>query len=321
MISRCYKLLSSPVTTLGLFLLILSGCQKLWNSPEIQVIATVNQEPVPLEDFLISFEQLKNQQDEISQRNPKIKDHLKVRALNEVVIEYLLKQEAAKNQIQVAKEEIEARLASFREGYPVGGFEEMLRKRNTTKEYLKRRIESLLLIEKLSAQLFASESLVSDEELQKYYQQKPNDFQSPTKVHAFQIVVPTVEEAQKIRNEILSNKTTFESAARQYSLSPDASKGGDLGFFAQDEKIEAFNHAFKLSVGAISEPIRSPYGVHILKVVEKRLSKRLTFLEAKQEIVTKLSRSKEAKAYREWITNLLKEGKINRNETLFESIT
>jgi len=302
-------------------LLLLVSCIRLSTDLNDEIIAKVNGEPVFLNEFTISFDQLRAKRDGISQKNPKLVAQLKTRALNEVIVMKILRQEAAKNEVRIAKEEVEGRLANWKDGYPVGGFEEMLRKRNTSEDFLKRKIEQLLLIEKLTNELFSLETLVSDEELKKYYKKNKKEFRRSAQVHAFQIVVPTVNEAKKIRQEILSNTITFQSAARQYSLSPDAAKGGDLGFFSRNEKIPAFNKAFSLTVGVVSQPIKSDYGVHLLRVVEKRMAKSLGFQQAKPEIVNRLRRRKEIKVYKEWISNLLKEGKIYRNDSLFKTIT
>jgi parvulin-like peptidyl-prolyl isomerase len=212
-------------------------------------------------------------------------------------------------------------LANWKDSYPPGAFEEMLHRQSTTEEYLKKRIEDQLLIEKIAENVFASETMVSDEEIRKHYQQHESEFYRPEKVHAFQIVVPTKEEAEKIRQEIVSGSLTFESAARKYSLSPDAAKGGDLGFFGRSEKIAAFNEAFGLAINTISRPVQSRYGVHLLKVVEKQPSRKLSFQESKNEVVKALKRLKEVKVYKEWITKLLKDGEIYRNEALFNSTT
>ena len=113
---------------------------------------------------------------------------------------------------------------------------------------------------------------------------------------------------------------TFESAARKYSLSPDAATGGDLGFFSRNEKISAFNKAFSLKVGDISLPIKSEYGVHLLKVVEKQPGKKLPFNEAKAQVAKALRRKKESAVYQSWITKLLKDGEIYRNESLYAQV-
>ncbi len=303
------------------FAFSLLACTHSSLDPKEQIVARVNSEPIFLSEFLLNYQQLKAEQDEISQKNPKLIEELKTRALNEAIIVSLLRQEASKRQVKIAKEEVEGRLANWKEGYPPGGFEEMLRKQNTTEEFLKKRIEDQLRIEKLTEALFATETLVSDEEMKKYYTQHDGEFSRPERIHVFQIVVPTKEEADKIRHEVSAGNMTFESAARKYSLSPDASKGGDLGFFAHGEKIAAFDEAFSVAVGNISKPIQSKYGIHLLKVIEKQPAKKLGFNDAKTEISKSMKRTKEVKIYKEWVTKLLKDGEIYRNEKLFESLS
>ncbi len=295
------------------------ACTRTASLPADQVVARVNGEAVSMAEFSLGFNQLKAQQDEILSKNPKLTNQLKIRALNEALILTLLRQEAAKKQLRIAKEEVEGRLSNWKDGYPPGGFEEMLRKQNTTEEFLRKRIADQLLIEKITETLFGTETMVSDEELQAYFKQHSDEFIRPVRVHAYQIVVPTQEEASKIRQEIVAGQITFESAARKYSLSPDAAKGGDLGFFSKDEKISAFNKAFALSVGEVSSPIQSQYGVHLLKVIEKQPSKKLAFAEAKDDIVRALKKVKEVSIYKEWVTKLLKDGEIYRNESLFSN--
>jgi len=305
-----------------LFLVCLSwiGCSVKPEDKAKTILATVNQDPVYLGDFMSVYSQLKAEQDDVSQKNPKIIEQLKTRALNEAIILTLVRQEAAKLQVRVSKEQVESRLSNWKDGYPPGGFDEMLKKQNTTETQLKQRIEDQLIIEKLIETLFANETLVPDEEVRAYFNRNEKTFVEPDRVHVYQIVVPTKEEAEKIRQEITTGKTSFESAARARSLSPDSLKGGDLGFFAKNEKIPAFNEAFSLRLNTLSKPISSPYGVHLLKVVDKKPAKRLSLSEAKSEIVKSIRRGKEAKTYKEWASKLLKDGEIYRNEVLFNSV-
>jgi parvulin-like peptidyl-prolyl isomerase len=308
--------------TLTLSLIVfLFSCSYSSTDPKSEIIAKVNGEAIPLSDFLVGFNQMKADQDDILKTNPKLLEQLKYRALNEAVITCLIRQEAGKKQIRIAKEEIEGRLSNWKDGYPPGGYEEMLKTRNTTEYFLKKRIGEQLHVEKITETLFGTETMVSDEEMRNYYKEHQNDLTQPLRVHALQIVVPTIEEAEKIRQEILSDQITFESAARKYSLSPDAAKGGDLGFFAKNEKIAAFNKAFSLVVGSVSSPIQSRYGYHLLKVLEKQASKKLAFNEAREEITKSLKKLKEVKIYKEWVTKLVKDAEIYQNEALFNSIS
>ncbi|MBI1861586.1 MAG: peptidyl-prolyl cis-trans isomerase [Deltaproteobacteria bacterium] len=313
--SRAY-----PLNRFLATLCLLSACQVTKHDPKLRILARVNGTPITLSEFQLNFAQVLSDQDSIAPSNPKSLDQFKARALNESVMMALVRQEANRRFIKVAKEEVDSRVNNWKDGYPPGGFEEMLRRQRTTEEYLKKRIENQLWVEKVSAEMSGSEILVSDEEMKRYYQQHPNEFFRQERLHALQIVVPTVEEATKLRQEIISGVTTFESAARQYSLSPDASKGGDVGFFSRKEKIEAFDEAFSVPVGAISRPVQSRFGVHLFKVLERQPKRALTFQEAKPELGKLLRRSKEAKVYKEWATKQLKDAEIYRNEALFASI-
>lgn len=300
--------------------LALAGCQVTEIDPRVRVLARVNGAPISLSEFQVNFNQLLNDQDTLTAGNPKLLAQIKDRALNDVVLVELVRQEASRRFIKVAKEEIDARLNSWKDSYPHGGFEEMLKRQNTTEQFLRKRIENQLLVEKVSSELSGTEVLVSDEEMKRYFQQHAQDFYRPERIHALQIVVPTVEEASKLRQEIVSGLITFESAARQHSLSPDAAKGGDIGFFAKKEKIEAFDEAFSVPVSGISRPISSRYGVHLFKILERQPRKSLSLQEAKSELGKTLRRSKEARVYKEWAVKQLKDAEIYRNESLYGSI-
>lgn len=303
-----------------LALLATAGCKQAKNEAREAVVARVNGEPVLLAELLVHFEQLKAEQDEISRKNPRLVEQLKTRALNEAILLRLLRQEAAKKRVVVAREEVEARLLNWKDSYPPGAFEEMLRKQSLTEDFVRRRLEDQILLEKFVETTFDPETRISDEEAKAHYVTHQNEFQRPERVHAFQIVVPTREEAEKVRQEIATNAISFESAARKYSLSPDSTNGGDLGFFARNEKIAAFNEAFQLALNTVSKPIQSRYGVHLLKVVERQPARKLAFEEAKAEITKRLKRRKQMKVYSEWATKLLKDGEFYRNEPVFARV-
>ncbi len=79
-----------------------------------------------------------------------------------------------------------------------------------------------------------------------------------------------VETAGQLREQIASNKIAFEAAVKKYSTGPSREQGGDLGFIPrQGVMVEAFTRAaFQLKPGEISPPVVTPFGVHLIKVVE-----------------------------------------------------
>ncbi len=104
--------------------------------------------------------------------------------------------------------------------------------------------------------------------------------------------------------ERLDNGGNFEELARQYSEDGTASKGGDLGWLNPGDTVPDFEKAMNaLQPGQISEPVRSPFGWHLIQVLERRsqdMSKESARLKARQEIKTR----KADEAYQDWIREL-----------------
>lgn len=104
--------------------------------------------------------------------------------------------------------------------------------------------------------------------------------------------------------ERLDNGEKFEVLARQYSEDGTASSGGDLGWVNPGDTVPQFEKAMnELKDNQISEPVRSPFGWHVIQVLERRkqdMSKEAARLKARQEI-----RSKKAdEAYQDWVREL-----------------
>jgi peptidyl-prolyl cis-trans isomerase SurA len=119
-------------------------------------------------------------------------------------------------------------------------------------------------------------------------------------------VVSESEAKRKIEGirERIENGTKFEEMARQYSEDGSASNGGDLGWVNPGDTVPAFEKAMNdLGPGEISPPILTPFGWHILQVIERRkqdMSKEAARLKARQEIRAR----KAEEAYNDWIREL-----------------
>jgi len=104
--------------------------------------------------------------------------------------------------------------------------------------------------------------------------------------------------------ERLDNGVKFEELARQYSEDGTASNGGDLGWVNPGDTVPQFEKAMnELKDGQISAPVRSPFGWHVIQVLERRkqdMSKEAARLKARQEIRTR----KADEAYQDWVREL-----------------
>lgn len=95
-----------------------------------------------------------------------------------------------------------------------------------------------------------------------------------------------VSQAERIRNEIIGELTTFEEAAKKYSDGPSRLKGGDLGFIKRRGVMpeEFSDAAFKLKKDEISEPVKSHLGVHLIKCTDIRAGQK-TLNDVRREIM------------------------------------
>ena len=90
------------------------------------------------------------------------------------------------------------------------------------------------------------------------------------KVHALHILVKTEGEAREIRFD-LKNGSDWGELAREKSTCPSGKKGGDLGWFGRGQMVKEFEtKAFELEVGAVSQPVKTQFGWHVIKVIEKK---------------------------------------------------
>jgi peptidyl-prolyl cis-trans isomerase C len=91
-----------------------------------------------------------------------------------------------------------------------------------------------------------------------------------SQVHAYHILVRTEQDAKSILTD-LSGGVSFEKLAQLKSVCPSGKKGGDLGWFGRGKMVREFeNAAFTLEKGRISDPVKSEFGWHIIKVVDRK---------------------------------------------------
>ena len=158
--------------------------------------------------------------------------------------------------------------------------------------------------------LLASEgkAAITDDAMKKVYEDASKQITSEQEVHARHILVPTEEEAKKVEDE-LKKGADFAELAKKESKDPGASDGGDLGFFTKEQMVPEFSKvAFELEPGKISDPVKTQFGWHIIKVEEKRARKAPGFDQVKPQIEQFVTR----KAQADYVAKLRQEAKVER---------
>jgi len=162
----------------------------------------------------------------------------------------------------------------------------------------------------LMGSLLASEgkAATTDDAMKKVYEDASKQISGEQEVHARHILVETEDEAKAVKAE-LDKGADFADLAKKKSKDPGASDGGDLGFFTKDQMVPEFSEvAFKLEPGKISDPVKSQFGWHIIKVEEKRNRTAPDFEQVKSQIETYVTR----KAQADYVGKLRQAAKIER---------
>lgn len=130
-----------------------------------------------------------------------------------------------------------------------------------------------------------SKNAISDAAIKKFYDEKAK---TETEVHARHILLETEDQAKDVAAQ-LKKGANFEELANKMSKDP-GSKGGDLGYITKDQVVPEFgNAAFALAKGKVSDPVKSQFGWHIIKVEDKRERKPPPLEAVKEQIKAKLS--------------------------------
>lgn len=214
------------------------------------------------------------------------------RVIDDLLRKRLITQEIARRGITIPKTDIDDQTEIT--------FEQILRQNNLTeaqaaqilkeqgrslegfKRELRQAVELNMQIERLR-QSVAGPIEPTDQELSAYLEEHREEYDTPEQVHARHILIRVPENASEaeiaqakkqieaIKQEI-ENGADFAELAKQYSQDPgSAPTGGDLGFFERGQMVQEFEEAaFALEPGQVSDPVRTQFGFHLIKVEEKK---------------------------------------------------
>lgn len=125
------------------------------------------------------------------------------------------------------------------------------------------------------------EAKVTEEALREAYKTRIEDAPAAAEVRASHILVASEELAQEIRAEI-ENGAAFADMAAEHGTDGTKNQGGDLGFFTRDMMVAPFaDAAFAMEVGAMSQPVQTQFGWHLIELTDRREQPKPSFEEVR----------------------------------------
>ena len=139
---------------------------------------------------------------------------------------------------------------------------------------------------------------VTDSEVKEYYDAHKDEFQAPETVEASHILIEDEAKIKEVAADIASGKTTFEDAAKAFSTCPSGKQGGALGEFGRGQMVPEFEEAaFNMQVGEISEPVKTQFGFHLIKLTAKNEADVLPYEKVADQLKKSVLQNKQQAAY------------------------
>jgi peptidyl-prolyl cis-trans isomerase C len=154
----------------------------------------------------------------------------------------------------------------------------------------------------------ASKDASNEAAMKKVYDESVAQNKPVEEVSARHILVETEDKAKEVLAKLKAG-TDFAELAKAESKDPGAADGGSLGYFTQDQMVPEFaSVAFKLEKGALSDPVKTQFGWHIINIEDKRNKPVPSYDQVKDQIQTFVVRRAQA----ELVGKLRESGKVER---------
>ncbi|NRK74193.1 foldase, partial [Salmonella enterica subsp. enterica serovar Typhi] len=152
---------------------------------------------------------------------------------------------------------------------------------------------------------------ITDDEIKTYFEDNKESLDTPEQVEASHILVEDEETAKEVKKK-LDEGGDFAELAKEYSTDTQTKEsGGELGYFSSGQMVEEFDKAaFAMDVDEISDPVKTDYGYHIIKVTGKQEAKEATLEESKDQIKETLLDQKVQEQASTWLSEATAKYKI-----------
>ncbi len=277
----------------------LTGLFTLSKAAVDRIVAVVNQEIITLSEVDKVIDHLKAEIDTKDRLERRVRiNELSRMALERLIEEKLIDQEAKKAGIKVAAKEVDGAIEEIkrRNSATQEDLENALARDGLTLEAFRKDIEKKILRTKVVQFSVKVEPNVGEKELREFYQKNADRYRTEEIYRPAHILFKVSKEAspeevrqvrakcEKVLNRIRAGED-FGELAIIYSEDISSKDKGDLGVFKKGELLPAFEkETLQLKVGEISGIVRTDYGFHIIKLLDRKGGHPLPFEEVKERV-------------------------------------
>lgn len=300
--------------------------------PGETIIAKVNDEVVTAREVLaqINYEmammQYQYQYDASYFETDEGKAYIKKRKAE--LVDYIIKNKVAlikgkEMKLEPSSKEVEAQFNATKSEYKSEAeFKEALVNAGLTEETYKKQISDSITITNVMNEM-SKKVTATDAEIKAYYEANSAEYVHAPGANMYHILVATEEEAKKVKAEY-DKGASFADLAKKYGTDGTKDNGGELGYIEYDSRAydqDFLNGAKTLTEGQVSDPVKTQFGFHLIKVTNVHKEVYTTPLEeVKEEIKAAVIAKKATPSIYEQLEKWGQEMSVEKHEELINRL-
>jgi peptidyl-prolyl cis-trans isomerase SurA len=287
-----------------------------------RVVAVVNDEIVTLSELEDHAAPVLAQAEGIGDpvQRAQVRDRQMRAALDEMIGERLVLQEAAKRQITIGAYEVTEYVDRVKQsqGWDDNRLEMYLSGQGLTLKSFRSKVREDLLKKKVVGRVLGDRIRISDRDLEEYYKQKLTSLRTEYEVEAAHILLMVANDADQATQDAIAQQARellvraragepFEELATRYSDGPSAKQGGRLGTFRRGSLDPAFEDiAFTLEPGQIGGPVKTRFGWHVIQVITRKPLPTPPLETVREQLYRELQQERIEAVMHRWVEDLKK---------------
>lgn len=313
------KFLKSPAVT-GLFIfmgLVLSGCPSKYQKISTKPVEKVNERVLTSQQFANQLARRLRNFDALAAKDPNNIQRIKEDILKDFLVKSLTLDWARSQNISISETILDAEVDKLRANYPDDlSFRRALVQENLSFSEWREELRYSLVEKEVFRKINEKVKPPADEEVKQYYDDHKERFKRKERIYLRQIVVDNEVKSDSIKVDLKTKD--FAELAKKFSITPEGKNGGIVGWIEKGS-VDYFDPLF--SAGSGIQNIKSPFGIHLIRVEKKLPAMTLPIDEVKSHIIKDLRAQREQAEYVAWLDAQLRSSKVLRDYDLINSIT
>lgn len=313
------KLLKSPALT-GLFVfmgLALGGCPSKYQKISTKPVEKVNDRVLTSQQFANQLARRLRNFDALAAKDPNNVQRVKEEILKDFLVKSLTLDWARSQNISISETVLDNEVDKLRGNYPDDlSFRRALVQENLSFSEWREELRYSLIEKEVFKKINEKIKPPIDEEIKRYYENHKERFKRKERIYLRQIVVDEEAKADAIKIDLKTKE--FAEIAKKFSITPEGKNGGVVGWIEKGS-VDYFDPLF--SAPQSLQTVRSPFGVHLIKVEKKVPAMTVPLDEVKTQIIKDLRAQREQAEYVAWLDAQLRSSKVLRDYELINSIT